>query len=162
LLVYYILDDHGYFRLFRQPYNLFTILNTSNLSIRYRAEIFTPPYISANTRPQITSFKGQTTLNTSPIKVTYGEAVPIIYTLTGTPGTITATIVHPGFRTHSQAMSMRLVHLQITDIASSGQDTYTAKVYMPPNNFILPPGPHYVFILNNGTPCTKSVWVLVG
>jgi len=128
----------------------------------YRAEIFTPPYISANTRPQITSFKGQTTLNTSPIKVTYGEAVPIIYTLTGTPGTITATIVHPGFRTHSQAMSMRLVHLQITDIASSGQDTYTAKVYMPPNNFILPPGPHYVFILNNGTPCTKSVWVLVG
>ncbi|CAG8546607.1 5959_t:CDS:2 [Paraglomus occultum] len=128
----------------------------------YRVENYIPPYLSGNARPQITAFNNQTTLNASPIQVTYNEGVSITYTLTGTPGTITATIVQPGFHTHSQAMSMRLVHLQITDIASSGQNTYTAKVYMPPNKFILPPSPHYIFILNNGTPCTKAVWVLIG
>jgi len=128
----------------------------------YRVENFIPPYLSGNARPQITAFKNQTSLNASPIQVTYNEGVPITYTLTGTPGTITATIVQPGFHTHSQAMSMRLVHLQITNVVSSGQNTYTATVYMPPNNFILPPSPHYVFILNNGTPCTKAVWVLIG
>jgi len=128
----------------------------------YRAEIFTPPYLSTNARPQITAFKNQTTLNASPIQVTYNEGVPITYTLTGTPGTITATIMHTGFHTHSQAMSMRSVRLQITDLASSGTNTYTANIFMPPNNYILPPGLHYVFILNNGTPCAKAVWVIIG
>ncbi|CAG8485875.1 3318_t:CDS:2 [Paraglomus occultum] len=127
----------------------------------FRAEIFSPPYLSGNARPEITAFKSQTTLNTSPIQVTYNEAVPITYTLTGTPGTITATIMHTGFHTHSQAMSMRSVRLQLTDTASSGQNTYTAKVYMPPNSYVLPPGLHYIFILNNGTPCAKAVWVLI-
>ncbi|CAG8608396.1 10960_t:CDS:2 [Paraglomus occultum] len=128
----------------------------------YRVENFVPPYLSGNARPQITAFNNQTSLNASPIRVTYNVGIPVTYTLTGTPGTITATIVQPGFHTHSQGMSMRIVHLQITNIASSGQNTYTATVYMPPNNFILPPGPHYVFILNNGTPCTSAVWVLIG
>jgi len=129
----------------------------------YRVENFVPPYLSnGSPRPTIVSLNGTTTLNKSPTKVAYNEQEQIAFTLPSgqSPGTITAALIHTGFKTHSQSMSERYVKLQVTNVKPQ-DNGFVATVWTPPNNFVMPPGPRYLYILNNGTPANTAIHVLI-
>ena len=126
--------------------------------------MFTPPYIDpSKPRLTITSFNSST-INTAPINVKYGAGYQVKFTVAGgaKPGAITATLIHTGFKTHSQAMSMRCVKLMVDTVTANSDGSYTTNVWMPPNAFVVPPGPQYVFLLSDGQPAISAVHVLIG
>ncbi|CAG8560507.1 10189_t:CDS:2 [Paraglomus brasilianum] len=129
----------------------------------YRAEVFTPPYIDASKpRITITSFNSSA-INKAPINVKYSAEYQVTFTIAGgQPGTITSSLIHTGFKTHSQAMSMRCVKLLVDKVTANADGSYTTNVWMPPNAFVTPPGPQYVFLLNDGQPAASAVHVLIG
>ena len=142
---------------------IFTIL--FSLITRYRAEKFTPPYLETSTpRITITSFAGSTNINKAPISVQYNAKYEIIFTLANgaKPGALSATLIHNGFTTHSQTMSIRSIKLQLDPMTTKADGSYAVNVWMPPNSFIVPPGPQYVYLLNDGVPGMMAVHVLIG
>lgn len=128
----------------------------------YRVENLTPPYLNnGSPRPTIVSFNG-TTFNQSPTKVAYNQPEQIEFTLPAgqKPGTITAALIFTGFKTHSQSMGERYVKLQVTNVQPK-DNGFVATVWTPPNNFVMTPGPRYLFLLNNGTPANTAIHVLI-
>ena len=126
--------------------------------------MFTPPYIDpSKPRITITSFNGSA-INKAPISVKYSAEYQVTFTIAGggQPGTITSSLIHTGFKTHSQAMSMRCVKLLVDKVTANADGSYTTNVWMPPNAFVTPPGPQYVFLLNDGQPATTAVHVSIG
>ena len=131
---------------------------------RYRAEVFTPPYIDpSKPRITITSFNSSA-INKAPINVKYSAEYQVTFTIAGgaQPGTITSSLIHTGFKTHSQAMSMRCVKLLVDKVTANADGSYTTNVWMPPNAFVISPGPQYVFVMSDGQPATSAVHVLIG
>jgi len=132
----------------------------------YRAEKFSPPYLLTNIpRPTILTLDG-TTINQSRIPITYGQSVTLVISLpAGTQNpSFTAAIIHIGFITHSQNMGQRMVGLTITaaDFDANNANQYVLTMTLPPNPTIIAPGPHYIYVLNNGSPCVRAVEVLLG
>jgi len=124
--------------------------------------MFTPPYLQTGlARPVINSVAGFTTLNTQRIPVTYQQLVEIQLTRGQQNSYFTAALIHHGFITHSQGFSQRYVLLQITSATydPNNPNNITLIVQMPPNPTILPPGPNYLYVLDNGIPATYSVSV---
>ncbi|GES79435.1 copper radical oxidase [Rhizophagus clarus] len=96
----------------------------------YRAEMFTPPYLQTGlTNPVITSVAGSTTLD---------ARIPVTY---------------------NQGFSQRYVMCKITSAVydPNNQNYVTLNIEMPPNPTIIPPGPSYLYILDNDVPATFSV-----
>jgi hypothetical protein len=126
----------------------------------YRVEMFTPPYLQTGLeRPVIKSVAGFTTLNTERVSVTYGQQIEVKVTTGQTQPFFTAAVIHHGFTTHSQSFSRRYI---MCNIISSTYEPGTPNdislvVEMPPNPTILPPGPSYLYILDNGVPATFAV-----
>ena len=121
----------------------------------YRVESFTPPYLTTDlTRPEIVS--------TIPELVTYDQKVEIVIDVKATDRyapEITFMLGHRGFVTHSTHMSQRVTKLVATAGKTEGtQLTYT--VAMPPNANLMPPGPHYIHVLNNGVPSIAKHLIL--
>ncbi|RIA85969.1 Copper radical oxidase [Glomus cerebriforme] len=131
----------------------------------YRVEMFTPPYLQTGlARPIINSVAGFTTLNTQRIDVTYQQSVEVKITKGQTNSFITAAIIHHGFVTHSQSFSRKYVMLNVKSAQFDPNDNnnLTLNLEMPPNPSILPPGPSYLYILDNGVPATYSVALTLG
>jgi len=112
----------------------------------YRSQIFTPPYLFAQTpRSKIVSVDNP--------KPNYGNT--IVVTLAWPKGTkintslFTASMIHNGFVTHSNHMSQRYVKLRVT----ANSDGTKVSVQMPPGSDVISPGNHLLFILYNGMPC---------
>ncbi|RIA86173.1 Copper radical oxidase [Glomus cerebriforme] len=131
----------------------------------YRVEMFTPPYLQTGlARPVISSVAGFTTLNTQRIQVTYQQTVEVKVTKGQTNSFITAAIIHHGFVTHSQSFSRKYVMLRVLSAQydPDNNNNLTLNLEMPPNPTILPPGPSYLYILDNGIPATYSVALTLG
>src|SRR4051812_20938308 len=114
--------------------------------------MFSPPYLQTGlTRPVITSVSGSTTLDTR-ITVAYKQAVEVKVTKGQDNSFLTAALIHTGFITHSQSFSQRYVMCKVISAAydPSNPNDVTLNVEMPPNPTILPPGPSYLYILDNG------------
>ncbi|CAB4494173.1 galactose oxidase [Rhizophagus irregularis] len=132
-------------------------------STEYRAEIFKPPYILTDVpRPTIINVNG-TDIAGNRIPIAYNQQTILVVSCTDPKPSFTAAIIHLGFVTHSQNMGQRYVGL---DIASVNYDANAAGQYIitlttPPNPTIIAPGPHYIFILNNGAPCVRAAEVLL-
>ncbi|KAF9159275.1 hypothetical protein BGX21_003105 [Mortierella sp. AD011] len=113
----------------------------------YRVESFIPPYLSTDlARPEIVS--------TIPQMVTYAQKLQITVDVKDTSRyepDITFMLSHKGFVTHSTHMSQRMTKLVSTQGEVAGTKI-TYEVVMPPNANIMPPGPHYIHILNNDVP----------
>ncbi|KAF8983133.1 hypothetical protein BGZ46_010798 [Entomortierella lignicola] len=113
----------------------------------YRVESFTPPYLSTDLeRPEIVS--------TIPNTVNYGQKLRVVVDLKATDKyepDITFMLGHRGFVTHSTHMSQRMTKLVFTKTGEVGTKV-TYSVTLPPNANIMPPGPHYIHVLNNGVP----------
>ncbi|KAG0004535.1 hypothetical protein BGZ65_000154 [Modicella reniformis] len=122
----------------------------------YRVEIFTPPYLTTDLeRPEIVS--------DIPAIVTYDQKLNIVIDVKDTTDRyepdITFMLGHRGFVTHSTHMSQRMIKLVATKSSNKGSKI-TYSVAMPPNANLMPPGPHYIHVLNNGVP-SKALHLLL-
>ncbi|KAF9198620.1 hypothetical protein BGZ49_000501 [Haplosporangium sp. Z 27] len=121
----------------------------------YRIESFTPPYLTTDLpRPEIVS--------TIPEKATYAQKLQITVDLKDTSKyepDVTFMLGHRGFVTHSTHMSQRMTKLVSTQGNTEGTK-YTYEVALPPNANIMPPGPHYIHVLNNGVPSVALHFLL--
>uniref|UniRef100_A0A1D1Y096 Galactose oxidase n=1 Tax=Anthurium amnicola TaxID=1678845 RepID=A0A1D1Y096_9ARAE len=134
-------------------------------STEYRAEKFTPPYLLTGVpRPTIVSINGNTVGDT---RTPVGYNQQLIFVVSLPQGTtnpsFTSALIHLGFVTHSQNMGQRYVGLTISqaEFDSQNANQYILTLTTPPNPTIIAPGPHYIYILNNGSPCTRAVEVLL-
>ncbi|KAG0327034.1 hypothetical protein BGZ99_008484 [Dissophora globulifera] len=121
----------------------------------YRVEIFTPPYLTTDLeRPEIVS--------TIPEFAAYDEKVEVVVDVKSKDRyapEITFMLSHRGFVTHSTHMSQRMTKLVATQVSEAGtQITYSVE--MPPTTNLMPPGPHYIHVLNNGVPSKALHFIL--
>ncbi|CAI2180812.1 4570_t:CDS:2 [Funneliformis geosporum] len=136
----------------------------SEFPTEYRVEMFSPPYLMNDlVRPIITSVGEYKTLNTQRIPVTYAQEVMITVTTLQNDPFLTAAIIHPGFVTHSNAFSQKYVMCNILSAvyAEGSTNELIITVEMPPNPTILPPGPSYLYILDNDIPAVTAVELLL-
>ncbi|KAG0362315.1 hypothetical protein BGZ54_008686 [Gamsiella multidivaricata] len=122
----------------------------------YRVEIFTPPYLTTDLeRPEIVS--------EIPATLAYDQKVDVVVDVKETMDQYEPEIVfmlgHRGFVTHSTHMSQRMTKLVATKASEDG-NRITYSVAMPPNANLMPPGPHYIHVLNNGVP-SKAIHFLL-
>ncbi|HZD93737.1 MAG TPA: galactose oxidase-like domain-containing protein, partial [Candidatus Sulfotelmatobacter sp.] len=105
------------------------------------AQLFSPPYLFAGTRPAIT---------TAPISVDYGQTAFV-----GTPDAASinqVSFIRAGSATHSNDMSQRFMRLNFTKTSTG------LNVTMPANANLAPPGYYLLFILNDaGVPSVGSM-----
>jgi hypothetical protein len=116
----------------RDPYKYF----------EHRLELFSPPYLFAGSRPQISS---------SPAGGGYGQTVTI-----NCPTAVDiarVALIRAGAVTHSFHMDQRYVGLAITST-----DANQLTVTLPPNSNIAPPGAYMLFLLDGaGIPSAASI-----
>ncbi|KAF9141461.1 hypothetical protein BGX30_004758 [Mortierella sp. GBA39] len=121
----------------------------------YRVESFTPPYLTTDLeRPEIVS--------EIPEKLTYDQKLDIVIDVKATDKyepDVTFMLGHRGFVTHSTHMSQRVTKLVSTKTSEDGTKI-TFSVAMPPNANLMPPGPHYIHMLNNGVPSKAIHFIL--
>jgi hypothetical protein len=120
----------------RPPYKYF----------EHRLELFSPPYLFAGPRPQISS---------APTGGGYGQAVTI-----GCPAPADiarVALIRAGAVTHNFHMDQRYVGLEIAGTAAN-----ELTVKLPPNGHVAPPGAYMLFLLDAaGIPSMASI-VTVG
>jgi hypothetical protein len=60
-------------------------------------------------------------------------------------------------------MGQRFVGLDISQASydANGANQYVITLTTPPNPTLIAPGPHYIYILNNGAPCVRAAEVLL-
>ncbi|KAF9176976.1 hypothetical protein BGZ51_009334 [Haplosporangium sp. Z 767] len=113
----------------------------------YRVETFTPPYLTTDLeRPEIVS--------EIPKALGYDQKIDVTIDIKDTSKyepEITFMLGHRGFVTHSTHMSQRMTKLVASKSTEEGT-RITYSVAMPPNANLMPPGPHYIHVLNNGVP----------
>jgi hypothetical protein len=105
------------------------------------AQIFSPPYLLAGTRPGISS---------APTSVGYGQTVFI-----GTPDAANISKVaflRNGSTTHTNDMGARFMHLSFTKVNGG------LNVTLPANGSLAPPGYYMLFLLNSsGIPSVARI-----
>ncbi|KAF9345579.1 hypothetical protein BGX34_004633 [Mortierella sp. NVP85] len=121
----------------------------------YRIESFTPPYLTTDlARPEIVS--------KVPEKVAYAQKVAVTIDIKDKSKyepEVTFMLGRRGFVTHSTHMSQRMIKLVATRGHVEGTKI-TYQVEMPPNANLMPPGPHYFHVLNNGVPSVAQLLLL--
>ncbi|KAF9183930.1 hypothetical protein BGZ51_003675 [Haplosporangium sp. Z 767] len=121
----------------------------------YRVESFTPPYLTTDlARPEIVS--------EIPKKLGYNQKIDVAIDVKDASKykpEITFMLGHRGFVTHSTHMSQRMTKLVANKVMENGT-RITYSVVMPPNANLMPPGPHYIHVLNNGVPSTAVHLIL--
>ena len=109
------------------------------------AELFSPPYLFAGTRP---------TINSAPASVGYGATLSVG---TSAPAAITgAILIRCGSITHGNNMSQGVK--RFTSVARTANGI---RVTIPSNRSTLPPGPYMFFVLAGGIPSVAEI-VTVG
>lgn len=138
---------------------------TSSYPTEYRVEVFSPPYMSADARPVITSTWWY---------VQYGKTFEVRATLKGKDmrGVTEISLVNTGFHTHGQGMGQRMVVMEFTGMCllryviiwtwrlwsksliayPSPDDGSTFTVKSPKDGSIMPPGMYMLFVTNNHIP----------
>jgi Domain of unknown function (DUF1929)/Glyoxal oxidase N-terminus len=108
-----------------------------------RAEIYSPPYLFAGTRPAITA---------APANLGYGANFAA--SIGGVAGTSInrAVLIKLSSVTHSFNMGQRSVQLPIAGSSAGG---VTLKA--PPNSTVAPPGHYMLFVLSAGVPSVAKI-----
>ncbi|KAF4549367.1 Glyoxal oxidase-like protein [Elsinoe fawcettii] len=108
----------------------------------YRVEIYSPAYMDAGSRPEITKV---------PEKTVYGETFQI-EAKGAEKGDVKVRMAYAGFRTHAVDMGQRMVELE----ASLGNGTVEVKA--PRDASVMPPGHYLVFVVVDGVP-SEGKWM---
>ena len=106
------------------------------------AEAYSPPYLFAGARPQITA---------APAALQWGDAFRV---QTAGPPATRAVLMAPGATTHGNDMNQRHVELQVTAADAAG-----LSLAAPPGPAVAPPGWYMLFVLDAaGTP-SVATWI---
>eukprot|EP00850_Spirogloea_muscicola_P011011 SM000067S20288 [mRNA] locus=s67:42880:46265:+ [translate_table: standard] len=77
-----------------------------------------------------------------------------------TASSLQAAILDPGHSTHSLVMGQAFIWLDLSNVmlspGSQGMQQFTATVAPPPSQLVAIPGFYMLFVLDAGTPCTRS------
>ncbi|KAF8988723.1 copper radical oxidase-like protein, partial [Hymenopellis radicata] len=110
----------------------------------YRVEWLSPPYMDAP-RPALRSV---------PKKIGFGKQIKVKVDFVKSGGTITVALMDLGYITHAVHANSRLVNLDVK--LEGGELVITG----PPNGKIYPPGPAFLYVLEDGIPSTgKKIMV---
>ncbi|GBC01261.1 hypothetical protein RclHR1_04110013 [Rhizophagus clarus] len=127
----------------------------------YRVEIYSPPYIFSQNRPNILSLNSLQ-INQQRIQITYNQTVTLVVQINSANApSLKASIIHHGFVTHSTNMNQRYVYLDIENSYESAPNQYVLTVRIPPNPTIIAPGPHFIYVFNDDSPCVCGAEVLL-
>ncbi|KAJ6520169.1 glyoxal oxidase N-terminus-domain-containing protein [Mycena sanguinolenta] len=125
------------------------ILPPAMFPTEFRVEYLNPDFITNNSpRPVILSSPAQILFNH---KATLKVTVPPSLIL----GEIQVSLMDMGYVTHSQHANSRLVFLEHTLLGD------TLEITAPPNNYIYPPGPAWLFLVADGV-YSEGVQIMVG
>ncbi|MCL7038059.1 hypothetical protein MKW94_026912 [Papaver nudicaule] len=131
-----------------QNYN-FTEMFPTELSV----EVFSPPYLSSGSRPQISWVKPATELSyMTPFSIGF------IPKKNETVQNFSVTMVAPSFNTHSFSMNQRMMVLKTNPVRQVSSIYYIIDCFAPPSPNIAPPGYYLVFVVHNGIP-SRGRWV---
>ncbi|RZC89314.1 hypothetical protein C5167_029218 [Papaver somniferum] len=138
----------------------FTEMFPTELSV----EVFSPPYLSSGSRPQISWVKQGTELS-------YKQAISIGFTsenngdvplldklFNGELENVSVTLVAPSFNTHSFSMNQRMMVLQINKVREPSSGSYVIDCFAPATPNVAPPGYYLLFVVHNGIP-SKGTWI---
>ncbi|KAK1324350.1 hypothetical protein QJS10_CPA01g02292 [Acorus calamus] len=146
-------------------YNFYGVLFPTELSL----EAFSPPYLDwslCDLRPAIVE---------SPQEVGHGRRFSVGFTVRDgssltVGGTVSVTVVAPGFATHALAMNQRVVVLDVVGTAavkrrrgrkdSAEGAAYDVEVVAPANGKVAPAGYYMLFVVNGDVP-SEGVWVRI-
>ncbi|OMP82062.1 hypothetical protein BK809_0006372 [Diplodia seriata] len=109
----------------------------------YRVEIFSPPYMDAETRP---------VLSGAPEAVVYGKRFGLTSSVLGEK--VEVVLVSPGFHTHAVAMGQRMVRLDVVE----GEGVGAWSAMAPPGPSTAQPGVYLLFVVVDGIP-SEGKWV---
>ncbi|KAJ4487688.1 copper radical oxidase [Lentinula aciculospora] len=112
----------------------------------YRVEWLSPPYMHG-ARPEISKNKA---------KIGFGETSSLEMNLLSSSSDLKIVLMDLGFVTHAVHSNSRMVYLNIK--RTSGNTLYFEG---PPNSGVYPPGPGFLFIVEDGVP-SKGVKIMVG
>ncbi|KAG0331301.1 hypothetical protein BG004_001732 [Podila humilis] len=122
----------------------------------YRVESFTPPYLTTDlARPEIVS--------EIPAELKYDQQFMVTIDIKDRERyepDITFMLGRRGFVTHSTHMSQRMTKLVATKTEGEEGNRITYQVTAPPTANLMPPGPHYIHVLNNGVPSIAQHLIL--
>jgi len=122
-------------------------VSTTKYATEYRIESFQPPYMST-ARPGFTG---------TPAKINYGETFTVTVLNPGNAAAFEAVIMDLGYHTHAVSLSCRHVGL----VSSYNATTGALSITGPPNAFIYPLGPAWLYILGDGIP-SNGTKVMIG
>ncbi len=121
------------------------VLSAGGTTKEKRAELFSPPYLSAGPRPVIM---------TAPATALYGSTIPI--DTLDAASVAKVTLLRPGAATHTYDQAQRFISLSFT----TGPGTITADA--PASGSLAPPGYYMLFLISNtGVPSVAS-YIRVG
>jgi len=122
-------------------------VTTRKYPTEYRVEYFRPPYMSLP-RP---SYNG------APQNINYGQTFTVSITNPGLATVFQAVIMDLGFHTHAVSLDSKYVGL----VSKYNYITSTLTITGPPNTFIYPPGPAWLYVLGDGIP-SNGTKVMIG
>lgn len=122
-------------------------VTTTKYATTYDIEAYKPPYMFT-ARPKFTG---------APAKLNYGQKFTVSVSNPGNLVSFKAVLMDLGFHTHAVSLNVRHVGLVSSYNAAAGQLTITG----PPNNYIYPPGPGWLYIVGDGIP-SNGTKVLIG
>jgi hypothetical protein len=112
----------------------------------HRLELFSPPYLFAPGRPQISS---------APAGAAYGHSISV-----GCPVAkkiARVAVIRAGAVTHNFHMDQRYVGLEI-----AGSTAGKLTVKMPPNSKVAPPGAYMLFVVDGDGIPSKARMIKIG
>ncbi|RZC56988.1 hypothetical protein C5167_015844 [Papaver somniferum] len=126
----------------------FTEMFPTDLSV----EVFSPPYLSSGSRPQISWVKPGTELS-------YKQAISIGFVpkRNETLDNVSVTMIAPSFNTHSFSMNQRMLVLKTNQLRQVTSSYYIIDCLAPETSNIAPPGYYLLFVVQNGIP-SRGKW----
>jgi hypothetical protein len=107
------------------------------------AEIYSPPYLFAGSRPRIKQ---------APSQLGYADTFQV---RTRDASEQQAVLIAPGATTHAVDMNQRMVPLALDQVVAG----VGPKLVSPPNPKVAPPGYYMLFVLNDSGVPSKAAWV---
>ncbi|KAI3853236.1 hypothetical protein MKW92_047815 [Papaver armeniacum] len=145
----------------------FTEMFPTELSV----EVFSPPYLSSGSRPEISWAKPEMELSyKQPISIGFtskknGEFPSFdklfkkkTHKQNGELENVYVTMVAPSFNTHSFSMNQRMMVLEINQVRQLSGKSYVIDCFAPGTPNVAPPGFYLLFVVHDGIP-SKGRWV---
>ncbi|GMI97743.1 GALACTOSE OXIDASE-LIKE 6 [Hibiscus trionum] len=125
-----------------------------------RVEKFSPHYLD----PALDPFRTDILLDKSANKLIYGQRFEV-QVRGGDPNIdmqkLQLNIYYPPFTTHGISMNQRMIRMGIYEVRkdAAAPDASVIAYQAPPNGNIAPPGYYMMFVVYNGVPCRRAMWV---